>query len=651
MSGLSSTFTETDNSADLDVFLSAGLKKSAMFDGWEFLVPSFSLSTTQSATNEVIETGNRVASMSIDDQDNGDDDDDDDDDDDEGDEVETDRNSIRAEEECIDTKASTSKNKKKRSKKKKKKTKTKLCSSDKNVQWGSVEEICFSRTVSFTSIPNKGKYPIGLGAEEERTRWTVDEHVQAQQQHLMELATTLGLSTPRSIGEPGAQGEEEKERFTGLNVSKEGHRSNANSNPEEPHGGKGKNGARARSRSLSCDYDTCSQQHQNNGQHKKRKGKKSKHEALSVPSLNTPHSSTQSSASQQQCTHEQSQLQPQPQLQLQPQPQPLLQSQQQQQEQYKSYGKVPHDEPAEDAAADPLDTVFETRQYDYRRRCSNALFRPMDEMERIQLLSNLKPTGSHLHHRDRLDSYDSHNSHDSHDSHLSTAAVEHNGQDRQSPSAGGSDTGEHVNSRQRSNSHVMDSVAAMQHGAVSSHMLMEVNREVNAIKADRGTSGCSCKPTKIDKLSVAKMKAELLHRDNSCTSSNKLQEYGQEQNPDNAADAELFCVDKAVLDKMSKVELTEKVRQVLKHCPICVEHNCECVAAGVACNAQLCGCLRSGHHKAEYCANPNGQDVFNFERVQHYRREIILMANAAPERVVDPANVAGILPLAGSTAS
>jgi len=74
---------------------------------------------------------------------------------------------------------------------------------------------------------------------------------------------------------------------------------------------------------------------------------------------------------------------------------------------------------------------------------------------------------------------------------------------------------------------------------------------------NRDKTGCSCKPVKIDKLSVGKIKSELsLH-------------------------GHLIGLAREDVDKLTKAELTSKMREVLKNCPMCVASNCECVKLGV----------------------------------------------------------------------
>ena len=128
--------------------------------------------------------------------------------------------------------------------------------------------------------------------------------------------------------------------------------------------------------------------------------------------------------------------------------------------------------------------------------------------------------------------------------------------------------------------------------------LTDVNNEIKLLKASRDSGGCSCKHTKADKLSVAKMKSELLAKGHWINFQGSAEE----------------------VEKLPKSELTRLVKDVLKVCMMCVANDCQCVQFGVQCSAQLCGCMRGGGRK---CANPNGFDMYEPDRVNEYRFNIL----------------------------
>lgn len=77
------------------------------------------------------------------------------------------------------------KNKKKRDQKKKKQESSRRAKIQSRVTFGTVEEILFSREISFDAIPSRGAYPLGLGVLESRGNIReVDAYCAEQQQNL-----------------------------------------------------------------------------------------------------------------------------------------------------------------------------------------------------------------------------------------------------------------------------------------------------------------------------------------------------------------------------------------------------------------------------------------------------------------------------------
>jgi len=111
---------------------------------------------------------------------------------------------------------------------------------------------------------------------------------------------------------------------------------------------------------------------------------------------------------------------------------------------------------------------------------------------------------------------------------------------------------------------------------------------------------------KLDKLSVTKMRAHLM------------------------AERSKTVLSEAQVEALSKNDLTAALREVLKECPLCVANNCSCVATGVQCSAEVCGCLRRGG--SQTCRNPQGVSVFDPEKVREHRvRVLVSMGCANPE--------------------
>lgn len=146
----------------------------------------------------------------------------------------------------------------------------------------------------------------------------------------------------------------------------------------------------------------------------------------------------------------------------------------------------------------------------------------------------------------------------------------------------------------------------------------EINKEIKSIRESRQGIGCSCKPLKVDKLNVNKLKSEIRKR---CPVENKDE-----------------------IESLKKADLVRILRDLLKTTRLCVDADCECVHSEIVCSPLVCGCACSTHRVQEednivsddktsiegdekesndLCGNPFGKDNFDFEKVQHYRRQIL----------------------------
>ena len=119
----------------------------------------------------------------------------------------------------------------------------------------------------------------------------------------------------------------------------------------------------------------------------------------------------------------------------------------------------------------------------------------------------------------------------------------------------------------------------------------DFNKELKSIRTTRLETGCNCKPIKIDKLSVVKMKSELIS---------------------------LGGIP-AEVEKLNKSDLTTALKEKLLNCRLCIDNGCSCVEMCIPCSAESCGCLKGGNKSHNNCANPNGQEIFNPEDVFQYR--------------------------------
>jgi hypothetical protein len=131
---------------------------------------------------------------------------------------------------------------------------------------------------------------------------------------------------------------------------------------------------------------------------------------------------------------------------------------------------------------------------------------------------------------------------------------------------------------------------------VKNQLIVEHNRDIKLIRASREDIGCSCKPIKIDKLSISKMKQELLHSSTNTLSTSDI-------------------------NNLSRTELMSKLKETLI-CELCINNNCKCVQLGIECHINICGCMRSTTRSN--CSNPYGNVILNQENVKNYRSEYII---------------------------
>lgn len=224
--------------------------------------------------------------------------------------------------------------------------------------------------------------------------------------------------------------------------------------------------------------------------------------------------------------------------------------------------------PRDDKGAVQL-PALETRQLDYKKSGSiNPLFGPLSEEDRVVILGDTL-RGSKSRSGSMVDA-------DKGSRSRSGSLIESG-----IPSSRGGDHGGDAESANDTE----PSIAAL-------------NKELSHIRQGREESrGCTCRPIKIDKLSVVKMKAELVENEG------------------------ILCIP-AEVDGLSKGELTSLLKEKLKNCPLCVASNCVCVQAGIECRADTCDCLRRTGGP-QYCANPQGRSGFDSASVHLYRQAIL----------------------------
>jgi len=236
--------------------------------------------------------------------------------------------------------------------------------------------------------------------------------------------------------------------------------------------------------------------------------------------------------------------------------------------------------------------AFETRQFDYKKKgATNPLFAPLSEEERLlRLLPQVQVTEG------EKEASAAH----------SVPAVIPASPGRKSKRRSGSITDfqereKEEEARRSSRSASVDFDTTL--GLDKDMSVAALNKELRAIRSSRAvTTGCTCKPLKVDKLSVAKLREELGKRWAAPNS--------EEAVPD--------------LSALGKTELVGALREKLKDCALCRDNNCICVQEGIECRSDTCECLRHGvrgGHKS--CENPFGASMFDSTVVQDYRQKVL----------------------------
>ena len=196
---------------------------------------------------------------------------------------------------------------------------------------------------------------------------------------------------------------------------------------------------------------------------------------------------------------------------------------------------------------------------------------------------------------------------------------------------------------------------------ISGSGITNVNNEILELRKGRENVGCSCKAIKPDKLGVAKLKQELIHhRDMLLLQRERATREGAEGGvvqgavaedggPDNSTGQEriiqrrrasadsiselgggiddIFTLEKILvlsntdIQQLPKNQLQAFMRTVTMSCPLCVSNNCACVAAGVGCHANVCGCSR--YNAKQTCSNPIGLVSYEQYRVQQHRQQYV----------------------------
>ena len=118
---------------------------------------------------------------------------------------------------------------------------------------------------------------------------------------------------------------------------------------------------------------------------------------------------------------------------------------------------------------------------------------------------------------------------------------------------------------------------------IESALLSDANKDVKSIQASRQGHGCSCKPVKIDKLSVAKMRSELIAHGSAFSAGPETVEITSTNltSTEGSVCPTVQSYTKEFVDSLCKTELTHHLREVLKLCLLCLSNSCECFQLGM----------------------------------------------------------------------
>ena len=195
-----------------------------------------------------------------------------------------------------------------------------------------------------------------------------------------------------------------------------------------------------------------------------------------------------------------------------------------------------------------------------------------------------------------------------------------------------------------------------------------VNKEISDLRKGRESVGCSCKAIKPDKLSIAKLKQELIrhkdillqqkqrgagrkigisrvvdgdvlphphHRDpadptavtpqeRSASTDHIREVKGKGDREEGFTIHKLMTLSASDIQALPKNQLQAYMRVVTMSCLLCVANNCTCVAAGIGCHANVCGCSR--YNTKQSCSNPRGVTSYDPYLVQQHRQQFVTNA-------------------------
>mmetsp|Transcript_4075 Transcript_4075/g.9728 ORF Transcript_4075/g.9728 Transcript_4075/m.9728 type:complete len:534 (+) Transcript_4075:73-1674(+) len=263
-------------------------------------------------------------------------------------------------------------------------------------------------------------------------------------------------------------------------------------------------------------------------------------------------------------------------------------------------------------------TIYETRQWDYRSRIRNPLFGVVSEDERHALF--LEASGTDV--KMAMES----------PTHNNSRRKRSNSFGNHSHSNGGS-------SRSRSNSFgshdLGNSIKGKFNEEYSQAMVHHVRNELEQLRFERnksGATGCNCR----------KLVVYLPPKDGSGGKKAQHRRLKPSKVVQELKKRNLY--DESVA-KMSREQLEKLLHKTVESEPCCRDESCFCFRNGIVCQADACSCWHDSHVHAKHssgsngdtlsnddirkrCGNPLGTYLVDTEAIDRYRTELIQQAES-----------------------
>lgn len=265
--------------------------------------------------------------------------------------------------------------------------------------------------------------------------------------------------------------------------------------------------------------------------------------------------------------------------------------------------------------------VYESRQWDYRSKLKNPLFRSVSEDERHAIF--LEASGT-----DPTKDAECHN----HSS--SNCSTSQNHRRSRSNSVGNHSHNNGDSRRSRSNSvgnhDIGNSIKGVFNKEYSQAMVHHVRNELEQIRIERnksGATGCNCR----------KLVVYLPPKDGS---GGKKAQHRRLKPSKVVSELKKRHLYDSTVAASSRDEMEKLLHKVVESEPCCKDEDCFCVRNGIVCQADACSCWHNSHVHAKHtsdidghpltnddirkrCGNPLGTYLVDVDTIDGYRKKVI----------------------------